>query len=232
MAYVYRHIRLDKNEPFYIGIGKNDFNYNRAYAKSKSKRSVLWRNIAKNGYEVEILIENISLKEALKKEIEFIKLYGRIDLGTGTLANMTIGGENPPCVLGKNNPMHRKDVRNKVSLANKGKFHTEETKLKLSQKAKERNAIPPSRKGCKMSNEGISKMMKSRMTNGKLRKTIYQYDVNYNLIKVWNYSKEIKIENPSYSIGNIHMVCRKERNIAYNYIWSFTPIIGNNPTNS
>ena len=24
MAYVYRHIRLDKNEPFYIGIGKDD----------------------------------------------------------------------------------------------------------------------------------------------------------------------------------------------------------------
>ena len=22
MAYLYRHIRLDKNEPFYIGIGK------------------------------------------------------------------------------------------------------------------------------------------------------------------------------------------------------------------
>lgn len=24
MAYVYRHIRLDKNEPFYIGIGKDE----------------------------------------------------------------------------------------------------------------------------------------------------------------------------------------------------------------
>jgi hypothetical protein len=23
MAYVYRHIRLDKNEPFYIGIGSD-----------------------------------------------------------------------------------------------------------------------------------------------------------------------------------------------------------------
>jgi len=25
MAYVYRHIRLDKNEPFYIGIGSEEF---------------------------------------------------------------------------------------------------------------------------------------------------------------------------------------------------------------
>ena len=32
MAYLYRHIRLDKNEPFYIGIGSNELNnYKRAY---------------------------------------------------------------------------------------------------------------------------------------------------------------------------------------------------------
>lgn len=29
MAYVYRHIRLDKNIPFYIGIGLKDYNYKR-----------------------------------------------------------------------------------------------------------------------------------------------------------------------------------------------------------
>ena len=32
MAYVYKHIRKDINEIFYIGIG-NDKNYNRAYQK-------------------------------------------------------------------------------------------------------------------------------------------------------------------------------------------------------
>jgi hypothetical protein len=34
MAYLYRHIRLDKNEPFYIGIG-SDKQYKRAYNKIK-----------------------------------------------------------------------------------------------------------------------------------------------------------------------------------------------------
>ena len=29
MAYVYRHVRVDKNQPFYIGIG-TDNNYKRA----------------------------------------------------------------------------------------------------------------------------------------------------------------------------------------------------------
>ena len=32
MAYLYRHIRLDTNEIFYIGIG-SDINYKRAFIK-------------------------------------------------------------------------------------------------------------------------------------------------------------------------------------------------------
>ena len=95
MAYLYRHIRLDKNEPFYIGIGKDDnSNFKRAYYKSKQKRNKIWIDIInKTPYEVEILLENLTWKEACEKEIEFIALYGRIDLKTGTLANMTKGGD-------------------------------------------------------------------------------------------------------------------------------------------
>ena len=34
MAYIYRHIRLDKNEPFYIGIGSDvEGKYKRANRK-------------------------------------------------------------------------------------------------------------------------------------------------------------------------------------------------------
>jgi hypothetical protein len=35
-AYVYRHIRLDKNQPFYIGIGRTE-NYARAFNKKDKK---------------------------------------------------------------------------------------------------------------------------------------------------------------------------------------------------
>lgn len=91
MAYVYRHIRLDKNIPFYIGIG-SDENFKRAC--SKHNRSLHWDRIyKKHGYEVEIVIDNISWDLACKKEKEFIKLYGRIDLGEGFLCNKTDGGE-------------------------------------------------------------------------------------------------------------------------------------------
>lgn len=94
MAYVYQHIRLDKNEPFYIGISNSDKNYSRAYSKSKSHRNSIWFKIyEKTNYKVEILEDRVPFDEARKKEIELIKKYGRIDLGTGILSNMTDGGD-------------------------------------------------------------------------------------------------------------------------------------------
>lgn len=91
MSYVYRHIRLDKNEPFYIGIG-SDSNYQRAY--SKFRNNIIWNSIInKTKYEVEIIIDNLTWKEAQIKEKEFISLYGRKDLKTGILSNLTDGGE-------------------------------------------------------------------------------------------------------------------------------------------
>lgn len=96
MAYVYRHIRLDKNEPFYIGIGKDEGGkYIRAYQKGSARgSSIIWKKIvSKTEYEVEILLDNLEWEEAGRKEIEFISLYGRIDRGTGVLANLTNGGD-------------------------------------------------------------------------------------------------------------------------------------------
>ena len=94
MAYVYRHIRLDKNEPFYIGIGSDsEGQYKRAHDKNR-KHNQIWRNIvAKTNYEVEILLDGLTWDDATKKEIELISLYGRINKKTGVLANMTDGGD-------------------------------------------------------------------------------------------------------------------------------------------
>lgn len=96
---VYRHIRLDTNEVFYIGIGKSE---TRAYKKDGRNR--IWNHIVnKTKYRVEIILEDLTVEEAENKEREFIKLYGRIDLKTGTLSNLTVGGES---LLGKDNPMY------------------------------------------------------------------------------------------------------------------------------
>lgn len=125
MAYVYRHIRIDKNEPFYIGIGKIP-NYKRAYLKSI--RNIIWKQIvAKTTYNIEILFDDLSWDEAIIKEQEFISLYGRIDNKTGTLANMTDGGEG---AFGKK---CLEATKLKISIKNTGKKHTEKTKKILSE---------------------------------------------------------------------------------------------------
>lgn len=94
MYYLYRHIRLDKNEPFYIGIGECNYQPPRYYrAHQKLTRSDFWKRITtKTDYEVEILYESELFSEICEKEKEFIKLYGRKDLGTGSLCNLNDGG--------------------------------------------------------------------------------------------------------------------------------------------
>lgn len=110
--YLYRHIRLDKNEPFYIGVGTSKMDrktnrsyYNRAYTKYSRSRNKIWHFINnKTDITIEIIYESEDYNDVLDKEIFFIKLYGRIDLGTGILANLTDGGE-----LNKNR------IRNNIS---------------------------------------------------------------------------------------------------------------------
>jgi len=96
--YLYRHIRLDKNEPFYIGIGSklNSYtNFKQEYKRafSKCNRNNYWKNIVfKTKYEVEILYESDNYEVIKEKEKEFIALYGRINLEGGILCNISGGG--------------------------------------------------------------------------------------------------------------------------------------------
>lgn len=97
MAYLYRHIRLDKNEPFYIGIG-SDSNYKRA--NINKGRNIFWQRIVdKTDYEVEIILDDLTWEEACKKEMEFISLYGRSNTKKGSLCNLTDGGEGQVGVI-------------------------------------------------------------------------------------------------------------------------------------
>jgi hypothetical protein len=121
---VYRHIRKDKNIPFYIGICSDR---NRPY--NKKDRSIFWKNITnKTEYFVDILLDNLTKKEAIQKEIEFIKLYGRLDLQNGCLCNMTCGGEG----TGSLNKELEDCRRAKISDSLKGRKHSDKSKLKMS----------------------------------------------------------------------------------------------------
>lgn len=146
MGYLYRHIRLDNNETFYIGIGgfckiEKEGTYKRAF--TKSKRNNIWKSIVnKTEYIVEIILDNLSFYEAILNEIEYIKLFGRKDNNTGTLANMTDGGEGSLGVIKSEETLIKiskslkgrivsVETREKIRISNTGKKVTEETKEKL-----------------------------------------------------------------------------------------------------
>ncbi len=121
MACVYRHIRLDKNQLFYIGIGVD---LKRAY--DKSHRNKHWQSIVKiTEYRVDILFDDIDYEFAKEKEIEFIALYGRKEDG-GVLCNITKGGDG---CLGIR---HTEESKLKMSLPNKGKKISEWHKQRIS----------------------------------------------------------------------------------------------------
>jgi hypothetical protein len=156
MAYIYRHIRLDKNIPFYIGIGVDDNEGKFRRSKAKEHRNEYWhRIISKTEYKVDIVLNDLTWEEACEKEKEFIKLYGRKDKSQGYLANQTDGGDGGTGVIVK--PETKEKIRQfQLSLDKKGKpgrVWTQESKDKLA------NTI----RGVKHSSEAIEKMRKPRV---------------------------------------------------------------------
>ena len=118
--YLYRHIRVDKNEPFYIGIGtksEQDLKYG-YYGRASAKHidNNIWlKIIAKTEWRWEILLESDDRKFISEKEKEFILLYGRKCDNSGTLANLTLGGEE------NHGYKHSNEAKRKISESQKGK---------------------------------------------------------------------------------------------------------------
>ena len=231
MAYVYRHIRLDKNEPFYIGIGSSKY-YNRAYRHKT--RSDFWKRVAnKGGYEVEILMDNLTWEQACEKEKEFIKLYGRIDLKTGCLVNMTDGGD------GAINAIISEEHRKSIAEANRRRVFTDEQREKMAERMRERNKDPELRakitEGIRKSEKAIesarnlgikskgrkhSDLAKKKISDSKAKKPITQYDLNGIFIKNWESSCQIEREL-GFNQGNVSRCSKGEYSKAYGFKWEY-----------
>ena len=136
--YLYRHIRLDKNEVFYVGTGTKfvdsptfERTYQRAFVKRN--RSEFWKNVTdKTEYRIDIIMESDDFEFIQNKEIEFIALYGRRTTKSGTLVNHSVGGG------GNKGWIPDEKWRNAVSKRMKGIPRTENEKRLLSEKAKGR----------------------------------------------------------------------------------------------
>jgi len=176
MAHVYRHIRLDTNEPFYIGIGVDD-EFIRAYENNKGRRSKWWNRIAnKHGYEVDILFRDASVDFAKEKEKEFIKLYGRIDLKTGTLCNQTDGGDG--CNGWTPNGITREKMKAAAKIRGTKMLNTPEiiAKRAESMRGKKRTPIQCERlaawqRGIPKNKEQIEKMRATKLLQENVEKS-------------------------------------------------------------
>lgn len=202
MAYVYIYYDPRKTplEPIYVGKGQGK---RMIIHKTRAKNPILKRkieHIKEAGLEpiVEKHIDDITHEEAMSIEMELIAKFGRIDLETGTLCNLTEGGEG---TVGR---IASEETKKLWSEQRKGKKQTEaqykancnrapvseETKKKQSLANKgidrlskeQREQIRLKSIGRKMSKESREKM--SRQRKGK-KQTEAQYRANCNRVKIY-----------------------------------------------
>jgi hypothetical protein len=136
--YLYVHYRLDKSEPFYVGIAtkyrKTDYDRAMCY----KKRSEFWKRVSnKTRYNVMIISESEDRQEMIDHEMNYIKLFGKKKDKQGTLVNITDGGEG----LRGHVTVWTEERKDKIRIANSKRVITETTREKLRAALKARGII-------------------------------------------------------------------------------------------
>ena len=197
-------------------------------------------------FEIKILAENIETQEKLNEyEIFFIKRYKTLNIQNGY--NVAEGGYNNPFAGKTEKEMD--EFKRKVSESRKGqmigennpfygKKHTEETKNKISKNHanvsgennhnygkhmsdEQKEKLRQINVGKKLSNETKKKI--SNATKGKNNpraKRVAQYDKKGNLIKIWDYAKQVGEELGIATTG-ITRCCRGECKSAEGFVWKY-----------
>lgn len=145
MFYTYLWLRED-GTPYYVGKGSG----NRAYTSSA-------HGVHKPAEVERIMIyPAVSEADAFETEIALVWYYGRKDLGTGCLRNLTDGGENPPNWKDKKRSEHH---RKATSAARLGVSPTESQRKAVSESNKRRT---PAWLGKHLSEAHCSSLMNGR----------------------------------------------------------------------
>ena len=229
--YLYTHLRLDTNEFFYVGIGTK-YNHNKDYTRAKaigSQRNSIWRSItSRTNHKVIILFESGDYQLIKQKEIELITKYGQIIKNTGTLCNLTDGGDG---LLGVRNYDKIKPV---YLYHNTGEFfkgfeaYADATKFLKTSKSIVQLSIDKDYlvkgyilKSFKTNNVEPILNIKDKLKQ-RLSKPVYQFDLDGNLIKEWISSSEAAREL-KISGGHIREMANgsEKRKKVGGFIWKY-----------
>lgn len=125
--YIYAYLR-DDGSPYYIGKGKGP----RAWIQHSKKGKGV--HTPKDLSRIYVCESNLTELRAFALERRYIRWWGRKDVGTGILQNMSDGGQGTSntrrCVTEK--------TKRKIGIANTGRPQSEETRKKRSQALKGR----------------------------------------------------------------------------------------------
>lgn len=218
--YVYEIWDPIKKEPFYVGKGKGKrYKYHLKEAtgiidkRTNSHKTNRIKKIIRLGSfpETKIVFRTDDENEAFSKEKELIKLYGRRDLGTGCLTNLTEGGDG---VSGHKVSIETRLLQSELSRGSNnnmyGKKHSKEAIRIMKEKRRARKFIYHHTEEWK---EYLRKNNPGRITS----KPICQFNIEGNLVNYWSScNKAAKALNCNRtnilkSIGKHH--------ISYGYYW-------------
>jgi len=156
--YVYVYLDFD-DIPFYIGKGKRTRFKVQQHLYRSNSNNLLKHKIRKVGaanVKVRFLHRNLTEEEAFSREKYWIKHYGRRDLGTGTLCNLTDGGE------GSSGTIISEDHKRAVSNANRGNQYS--TGCKRSVKTKRKLSVAAKGKISPMKGKKMPETVKRRIS--------------------------------------------------------------------
>lgn len=199
------------NNKVYIGVTKCSLNkrWSEHKSRSYSYNNHLYKSIRKYGidsFKIEILNSFCNEEDMYNYEIESIKKHKSTNRLFGY--NNSIGGEKSS--KGRKLSYETKEKISEYQKSRKRLPHSEETRIKMSEKAKGRD----------MTKAIVSSASKRRGNPAKNRIPVYQFDLFENLIKKFNsYTEASKSVN---GVATAFSALKRGRLKTYKgYIWKF-----------
>jgi hypothetical protein len=251
-TYNKKHLEINfEHIPIYIGKGKDnrkDFHlYESRLSSTKGNRlkNNKLKKIIKSGLDpiISIIYDDLTEVDAMSNEINLIESIGRLDIKTGTLTNLTSGGEgqsgskqfikennpffgkkhNPKSFINMSKPIIQKDLKGNII---KTYYSIEEASRQTNSLACKISACAKGKRKThnKFKWEYVNNISKNKLSK-KCKKTpfikIIQLDENKNIIKEWDTIKEVIDNNSGYKKYDL-INCLKNRTTSYkNFYWEY-----------